>query len=58
MEGITINSWKIIPLIRPVVSSCDIYVMPAHILAITSGDQEAGGQLQRGKIDSMLSIVS
>ena len=47
MKGITINGWKITPLIRPVVSSCmyHSYLIPAHILAATSADQEAGGQL-------------
>ena len=29
MEGILIKSWKITPLIRPVVSSCVHYIHPA-----------------------------
>ena len=49
MEGLSIQGWKITPLMRPVVSFC-VTISTQHSnqlpsLATTSGDQGTGGQL-------------
>jgi hypothetical protein len=46
LEGLSINGWKIIPLMIPEVSSCVHHIHnQLPLLATTSGDQEVCGQL-------------